>query len=297
MTGTTGFLGAVLASVLRNKQHEISTLASNGASRIDITRPFTLSNDNYDIVVHAAGKAHFLPRNERDKQEFYNVNYDGTKNLCQALEKLNRLPKSFIFISTVAVYGLDQGENISEEFPLNGNTPYADSKILAEEWLESWATDNHIELGILRLPLVAGPNPLGNLRAMIAGLKSGKYLSIGRADARKSMVWAEDIADIIPTLAEKGGIYNLTDGYHPSFRELEATIVNVLGYGKPLRIPIWLAKSLALFGDITGGYFPINSDKLTKISSTLTFDDSKARKELGWKPTGVLSKVPEIIKL
>ena len=32
------------------------------------------------------------------------------------------------FISTVAVYGCDSGENITEEYPLNGTTPYALSK-------------------------------------------------------------------------------------------------------------------------------------------------------------------------
>jgi len=33
---------------------------------------------------------------------------------------------------------------------------------------------------------------------------------------------------------------------------------------------------------------PINSDKLKKIVSNLTFDDSKARKLLGWNPALVL---------
>lgn len=263
---------------------------------IDIGTSFTLPpSDSVEFVIHAAGKAHSLPRSEKEAQLFYDVNFEGTKNLCHALQRLETLPKSFIFISTVAVYGADTGTFINESHPLNGNTPYADSKILAEQWLRHWADEHRITLGILRLPLIAGPNPPGNLGAMINGIKTGKYLSIGQANARKSMVWAEDIARIIPVLAEKGGTFNLTDGYHPTFGELEEQIAKALNKSKPVKIPHWAAKGLALAGDVVGSRFPINSDKLRKITSTLTFDDTKARKILGWNPTPVLSKINEII--
>jgi hypothetical protein len=53
-------------------------------------------------------------------------------------------------------------------------------------------------------------------------------------------------------------------------------------------MPSLLANVLAKLGNILGDTFPINSNKLFKITSTLTFDDSKARKAFGWKPTPVL---------
>jgi hypothetical protein len=36
--------------------------------------------------------------------------------------------------------------------------------------------------------------------------------------------------------------------------------------------------------------YPINSNKLSKINSTLTFDDSKARLAFGWEPNSVLKE-------
>src|SRR5690606_10477594 len=114
-----------------------------------------------------------------------------------------------------------EGVDIKEDSPLDGKTPYAESKALAEAWLGKWAGENGVTLGILRLPLIAGPNPPGNLGAMVNGIRLGRYLSVGQANARKSMVWAEDVARIIPVVAERGGVYNLTDGHHPSFSELE----------------------------------------------------------------------------
>ncbi|GGG80180.1 UDP-galactose-4-epimerase [Parapedobacter pyrenivorans] len=296
LTGATGFLGGVLKQELNALNHAVFYGSGNQQSRIDISQPFRLELDQpINIVIHAAGKVHSVPKTEDERQAFYDTNLEGTKNLCIALEGLQTIPKSFIFISSVAVYGADEGAGISESHPLNGGTPYADSKILAEYWLQQWAEDNKITLGILRLPLIAGPNPPGNLGAMIRGIKSGKYLSIGKADARKSMVWIKDVAEIIPVLAEKGGIFNLTDGYHPTFGELEENISLTLGKTRPISVPYWVANGLALAGDIIGSRSPFNSNKLRKITSTLTFDDRKAREELGWTPTRVIEKMREIV--
>jgi len=78
------------------------------------------------------------------------------------LEKVG-VPESFIFVSTVAVYGCETGEDIDENHPLKGNTPYALSKIQAEKFLTEWCHTNNVKLGIIRPSLIAGPNPPGNL--------------------------------------------------------------------------------------------------------------------------------------
>jgi len=49
-----------------------------------------------------------------------------------------------------------------------------------------------------------------------------------------------------------------------------------------------LARIIANFGDLLGSKVPLNTNKLKKITSDLTFDDSKAREAFGWKPTSVL---------
>lgn len=299
ITGANGFLGTKIKDAIQShddslfKLIDIHNISNNPP--VNITKSFSLvPNEPIDVVFHSAGKAHVVPKTVDEGREFFDVNFEGTKNLCLALEASKSLPESFIFVSTVSVYGLEEGENISELHPLNGVSPYAKSKILAEQWLQDWASKRGITLGILRLPLLAGANPPGNLGAMISGIDKGRYLRIGQARARKSMVWAEDIAEIVPRLAQTGGVYNLTDGHHPSFGELEAVIAKGLGRKNPSRVPCWFAKSLALTGDLLGGRFPINSDKLIKITSTLTFDDRKAQQELGWNPSKVLDKLPSI---
>ncbi len=299
LTGASGFLGKIISNELILLNYQLLTLVIQNGNDICVDlakQSFQLpTSDKIDLVIHAAGKAHSVPKNSIEIRDFFDVNFEGTKRLCDAISSSKYPLQAFIFISSVSVYGTDSGELITEDHPLNGNTPYARSKIMAEEWLQEWAVKNNIRLSILRLPLVAGPNPPGNLGAMIKGITSGKYLSIGEANARKSVVWAEDIAYIIPQLAQKGGIYNLTDGHHPSFGELERNIASALGKRPPARIPLVFAKALARFGDFLGNKSPVNSDKLKKITSTLTFDDTKARDLLNWRPNAVLDKLPSII--
>ena len=237
--------------------------------------------------MHLTGKAHSIPRTVDEEQVFYDINLGLTKRLCAALEK-SGIPKSFIFISTVAVYGLESGEDITEDFPLNGTTPYALSKIQAETFLTEWCHRNNVILTILRPSLIAGPNPPGNLGAMIKGIKTGKYLSIGGGKARKSVLMVQDIARLIPLVADRGGIYNVCDSNHPGFRELERLICRQLNKSGVISIPLFLAKIVAKTGDFLGKYAPFNSVKLSKMTNSLTFSNEKAKKELDWQPMDVI---------
>ena len=287
-TGASGFLGSNIIQLLNGAYNIISVgLSPQDTYLVDIATDIPTFTDAFDVVFHAAGKAHSVPKTEAEKRLFFDVNLQGTKNLCTALEQ-SGIPKAFIFISTVAVYGCDSGENITEEHPLNGTTPYALSKIKAEKYLEGWCAMHNVKLSILRPSLIAGPNPPGNLGAMIRGIRNGKYLSIAGGKARKSVLMVQDIANLLPMLIEKGGIYNVCDSYQPSFRELEMVICKQLNKKRPISIPYWLAKSMAVIGDCLGEKAPINSLKLRKITSSLTFSNEKAVRELKWKPMNVL---------
>jgi nucleoside-diphosphate-sugar epimerase len=293
ITGATGFLGRQICKRISSSL-PIYTLGRKGCDFIaDLsnTIPDLGKIENVNCVIHTAGKAHSVSKTPKEIEEFWNVNLEGTKNLCWALQNAPKLPGSFIFISTVAVYGINYGVNIDERSPLSGTSDYARSKIAAEQWLTEWTNQNGIKLLILRLPIVAGPNPPGNLGIMINGIKSGNYFRIGSGKTRRSMVMASDVADIILESFGKEGIYNLTDGFHPSFRELEDLIVGQLGLRHLKSIPFALAKIAAGIGDIIGSKFPLNSEKLSKLTHTLTFNDDKAIRELNWKPGKVLKEL------
>ena len=291
LTGSTGFLGKAIKEII--PVDDLITLGRHDCNIIaDISVDFpVLPPVNY--VIHAAGKAHLLPKTEQDKYDFHLINVVGTQNLLKALE--HNLPESFLFISSVAVYGKSTGILINEEEELAASDSYGKSKIEAERLVKKWCCKNGVRVSILRLPLVVGPNPPGNLGAMIKGIQKGYYFNIAGGIARKSMVSRIDVAKIIPKALEVGGVYNLTDGYHPSFTEISEIIAMKLNKRSPMNIPYWLAVILARSGDILGSNAMINSVKLRKITSELTFDDTGARQFLGWNPTLVLKRLPELL--
>lgn len=286
LSGATGFLGSIIKKYFENQGHKVDTIGRSPENTIvanlaDFNKAI---NTQYDLVIHAAGKAHMVPKNIAEEKMFYDVNLEGTKNLIKSLAKL---PKHFVFISTVAVYGLDYGNDIKEDNPLNANTPYGISKKMAEEVLLKWSSENKVSTTILRLPLVIGHNPKGNLISMINGIKKGFYFNIGKGDAKKSMVLAEDVAVAILTLINYPGTYHLTDGYDPTFKELSTVIANHYKIKRVPSLSYFIIKPIALIGDLMGNTFPINSNKLDKITQSLTFNDSKV-KLTGWKPRQVL---------
>lgn len=288
-TGASGFLGTHLLPLL-DTDYKVQTMGLSESDDFKVNLATSipeLSNEKFDIILHAAGKAHSIPRTEKERKLFFDVNYQGTINLCEALEKSN-LPKAIIFVSTVAVYGCEFGENIDESHPLNGDEPYAKSKIEAERYLANWCEKNKVTLAIIRPSLIAGSNPPGNLGAMINGIQTGKYLSIAGGKAHKSVLMVQDIARMLPALIEKGGVYNVCDNTHPTFSQLEALIAKQLNKKTPISIPYSIAKLIATIGDLLGDRAPINSMKLKKITKSLTFSNEKAKRELNWQPLSVL---------
>jgi nucleoside-diphosphate-sugar epimerase len=287
LTGSNGFLGSALLKTLQKTNNVFKLNRSNSDYNFNLESDQILFNEYFDLVIHAAGKAHSIPKSDQEKILFYESNVNGTQNLLNALIKVGK-PKMFIFVSSVSVYGLIEGNSIIENSPLLAIDPYGQSKIHCEKIIQDWCNINNVICTILRLPLVVGSSPPGNLGNMIRGIKKGYYFNISGGLSKKSMVLASDVAKFILDAAYVGGIYNLTDGYHPNFNELSHCIAMQMDRKYVLNMSKFSAKVLAFFGDRLGNNFPINSNKFAKITSTLTFDDSKARKAFGWNPTPVL---------
>lgn len=290
ITGANGFLGKFIVNELQKSNILKSLSRTSGDYIISLENEVPCFNQKFDLVIHVAGKAHTIPKNEIEKKQFYDVNAVGTRNLLKGLESFH-LPKEFVFISSVSVYGLDVGNNIDEDHPLLAVDAYGLSKIEAETIVLKWCKENNIICTILRLPLLVGKGAPGNLGAMIKAIIKGYYFNIGGGKAKKSMVLGKDVASLIMKVAPIGGIYNVTDGYHPNFDELSNAISLNKKKRRPLNLPMSLGVIIGKIGDCFGEKSPINSSKLKKITSNLTFDDTKARVILDWNPQSVVDYV------
>lgn len=283
LTGSTGFLGGVIHKMLA-QEHSVTGIgrAESNAVICDLADEVPQLPE-CDMIIHCAGKAHSVPSGDAGSREFYNVNVKGTANLLAGAERLKIKPSVIVFISSVSVYGMENGDEIDESHPLNASDPYGRSKIEAEKVVTEWGYQHGVNIVILRLPLVAGPNPPGNLGAMIKAIRTGYYFRIGDGSARRSMVKAVDVALLLPRLIHHRGVYNLCGSVHPSISDVDSLIAGMLNR-KVSVISLQLANVLAVAGNIIP-FFPFNKRRLSKLTSQLTFSDKKARVELGWNPT------------
>jgi nucleoside-diphosphate-sugar epimerase len=282
LTGSSGFLGKYIRDEYISEELEILNRISSGDHILDLSKNVPKFSHRFDLVIHNAGLAHTAFGN------FFEVNVQGTRNLLKGLRKSP--PNYFVFISSVSVYGRNEGEYLSEKCPVLATDEYGMSKIQAEAEIIEWCHYHQVGCTILRLPLVVGSNPPGNLGAMIHAITKGFYVNIAGGHAKKSMVFAKDVAKFILPASRVGGIFHLTDGKHPTFNQLSRVIANQVNRNLVLNIPLALARVISKLGDLLGPNAPINSKKLDKITSTLTFDDSLAREKFGWAPQSVLDK-------
>jgi len=288
LTGDNGFLGRHIKEEFNKNTHTFHTLNRTAADyKLDLSSTIPEFKVKYDTIIHCAGAAHKVPNTKTDSDIIYNTNVKSTENLILALDLIG-LPKKFVFISSVSVYGRSSGNLISENDELLATDAYGKSKIICEKIIIDWCNRNNIIYTILRLPLLVGEKPPGNLGDMINAIKNNYYFNIRNIAPRKSMVLAKDVASIVLKASEVGGIYNLTDGFHPSLLDLSNCISSQMKKRKVLTLPFYFVKLLAKLGDTLMPFLPIDTKKLNKLSSNLTFDDTNAKNAFNWDPQNVL---------
>lgn len=308
LTGYPGFLASSIKTWYEDRDWQVDTLGllafPEGEKQTGTHIQCNLAAEvpalpevRYDLVIHAAGKAHMVPKTEAEKKSFYDVNVTGTEHILTALKKSP--PKSIVFISSVAVYGVEKGDRIREDAPLLAKTPYGESKIMAEKLISETPFPGEVIRGIVRLPLIAGKNAPGNLGSMIQAIRKGYYFNVAGGKARRSVVLKEDIAPFLLALGKHGGIYNFTDGHGLTYAGLYQAIREKVKCPRRPDLPYWAAWSLALAGSTLSFLIrrpvPFDFYRLAKLTESLTFDSTKAEKEIDFVPCRVMENIDKIL--
>jgi len=159
--------------------------------------------DGVDRVVHTAGRVHVKEKpTEHSLEVFRNVNVIATKNLAEAAAAMNI--KSFVFLSTVAVYGKDSTEEpISVDSPINPVTFYGQTKWEAEKNLQEIFRKNSTKLTILRPAMVYGKGAPGNFALIEKIVQKGIPIPLGSVKNKRHFTHIDVLVDkIISSLFE-----------------------------------------------------------------------------------------------
>lgn len=244
-----------------------------------------------DRIVHAAAVAS-VPQSTADPARCFEINVEGTQALAAAARAHGA--RALVFSSTSAVYDDATAPPCAEDAPKNPQSPYAESKQLAERALAE-ASGGDFRVVALRYFNVAGADPAlraGDRRphptalipsALEAAAGTRAALSIFGDDyptpdgaAVRDYIHVADIADAhAAALDFADSMADASGGANPFFREFN------LGLGRGFSV----RQVVAAVKRVTGVDFEVAvAPRREGDPAALFADPSRARAELGFSP-------------
>ncbi|HEU4673659.1 MAG TPA: SDR family NAD(P)-dependent oxidoreductase [Candidatus Limnocylindrales bacterium] len=150
--------------------------------------------DGVDVVFHLAALI-AIPYSYRAGQSFVETNVMGTLNV---LEALRDAPRLLVHTSTSEVYGTPETLPITERHPLNAQSPYAASKLAADQLVLAYHRSFGIPAVVLRPFNTYGPRQSQRavLPTMLAQLLAGRReIRLGRLDTSRDLTFVADTVD------------------------------------------------------------------------------------------------------
>ena len=313
VTGASGFIGSFIVEEGLKQGYEVWAAVRGSSSRqylrderirfieLDLSSQARLveqlQGQSFDYVVHAAGVTKC-----KDKQDFFRVNTDGTRNLVGALLQLAMPVKRLIYLSSLSIFGPIREEQPYQEIldtdTPQPNTAYGESKLQAEKALKEM-TEGKIPTIILRPTGVYGPREKDYF-LMAKSIKGHVDFSVGWKQQDITFVYVRDVVQAVYlafTKGTSGKAYFLSDGEVYQSSAFSDLIIREMGYPWCLRVkaPLWVLRVATFFGEwlgrLTGKVTALNNDKYHILSQrNWRCDITPARRELGYDPQWQLER-------
>jgi nucleoside-diphosphate-sugar epimerase len=167
VTGASGFIGARTLKTLYSMaldfkvagRSHLPGVPTEIVGQIDSKTDWGRTLEGVDTVIHLAAFAHGKPKSEK---EFYEINFEGTKNLAEQARKAG--VSKFIYLGSIGSVKRVSHVPLKETDKPEPDTPYTKSKFYGEEAVRDSFKGRHT---ILRAPAVFGKGCKGNLRTLL----------------------------------------------------------------------------------------------------------------------------------
>lgn len=269
-------VGAVRELPVKNRSEQ-SLLSLGDLSK---TSDWSLVLADFDVVIHAAARAHIVKHEVTDPFDIYRkINVQGTLRLAEQAAKAGI--KRFVFISSVGVNGNITSRPFTSAIQPNPAEPYALSKWEAEQGLWNIQRETGMEVVIIRPPLVYGLDAPGNFGSLVRWVQKGIPLPLGAVHNKRSLVGIDNLVDLIircidhPAAANE--VFLAGDGEDLSTTDLLRRVGEAMG--KPARLIPVPAGLLQLGATLLG-----RKAMAQRLLGSLQVDISKTCELLDWKP-------------
>ena len=255
VTGAGGFIGSHLTEELVRRGGEVRALIEYNSrsswgwleatsdeikSEVDVTLGDVRDPNGVRAVMEGCGAVYHLaaliaiPYSYRSPDAYVDTNVKGTLNVLQAArdQGVGRI----VHTSTSEVYGTAQFVPITEEHPLQGQSPYAASKIGADQLALSFYRSFDLPVAVARPFNTYGPRQ--SARAVIPTIATQiadgrRAIDLGALHPTRDFTYVQDMVEAFVAVGESpetvGEVVNIGSGHEISIGDLAHLIADVMG--------------------------------------------------------------------
>ncbi len=307
ITGAAGYLGSWVARYLLEAGESVRGLVLPGdplAAHLpegieqvagdllkpdDLARFLEVGQERERLIIHCAG---MISMSMKPVQKVFDINVTGTSNLLALAEELK--VRKFVHVSSVhALPELPHGQTQREvkrfdPQPLVG--AYAKTKAIASQAVMD-AADRGLEACMIHPSGIFGPGDwaVGHFAQLSVDYAKGRMPA--GVQGGYSFCDVRDVARAAISALTKGerGEGYIVASYYVTVRQIFDALHAQLG-GRPVRLmlPLWLARLALpifwLYYRLSGKRQVVTSYALYTLGANGDFDNSKARRQLGFDP-------------
>jgi dTDP-glucose 4,6-dehydratase len=255
VTGSDGFIGSHLTEALVREGHEVRAFVFynsfgtwgwldrcapdvKGKFEVfagDIRDPHGVRTamKGCEAVLHLAALIG-IPYSYHSPDSYVDTNVKGTLNVVQAARELG--VRKVVHTSTSEVYGTARFVPITEEHPLQGQSPYSASKIGADHIALSFNSSFGTPVTVLRPFNTYGPRQSARavIPTIISQIAAGKrVVKLGALDPTRDFSFVEDtVRGFIAAMkcgANNGRVVNIGSGFEISIGDTARVISELMG--------------------------------------------------------------------
>ena len=255
VTGAGGFVGSHLVEELIRQGHEVRALVEYNSrsswgwleatsdeikSEVDVTLGDVRDPNGVRAAVKGCGAVYHLaaliaiPYSYHSPDTYVDTNVKGTLNVLQAArdQGVGRV----VHTSTSEVYGTAQFVPITEDHPLQGQSPYAASKIGADQLALSFYRSFDLPVAVARPFNTYGPRQ--SARAVIPTIATQiadgrRAIDLGALHPTRDFTYVQDTVEAFIAVGESpetvGEVVNIGSGHEISIGDLAHLIAGVMG--------------------------------------------------------------------
>lgn len=294
VTGANGFVGQALCRILCDEGHTVIGLVRRAGQLENRVKEWVDASMNFadvdagwsatmqvECVVHLAARVHVMREEAIDPDAaFHAANVDGALRVAEAAWRHG--VRRFVFVSSIKALAESSTRHpLGEDEPPMPVDAYGRSKLAAEQALARYGQETGLDVVIVRPPLVYGPHVRANFLRLMDGVWNGVPLPLASLNARRSLVYVENLADALlhcatdPRAANQ--CFHVADAVAPTVPELARSLGRHLN--KPARLLPVPPDLLRLAGRITGRSAPVD-----RLVNALQLDTTRIRTVLDWQP-------------